>query len=315
MSFIQTIRKFYIIAKDKFEVGFWFETDWGEFKKICLNNSIISVKLGKLICNRCKKQYSTIALSDNLCPDCYNLDVMYNIRKQCMFGRKDAMINSNLDCTINSPACGYKENVYYCFQSYIVYLGRFGNIIKTGISRKHRSGGFIKRLIEQGLNEAIYIDSFPSLKLAIKAERWLINTGIAERITLQDKISELQQHEKYKNKFSRSISNINLPVFDKITEYIFNKWEHSILLDIYPISQLNEKFQNSKINHVFLFPDVYYTNLKKLQSLQNLSLVNFHGDILIFEKNKQLYYIRAQEFLNKKIIEITNKGENDKWLL
>jgi hypothetical protein len=123
-----------------------------------------------------------------LCDFCQESD--YYKRRRCIFEGPGKPFNR--ECTAEEPACGNPYAAARCWNDYLVYIGRLGSIIKVGLTSANRSEGKFYRLLEQGLDEALVLDSFPSLQAALLAESKISDLfGFATRIHFTEKVEEL----------------------------------------------------------------------------------------------------------------------------
>ncbi len=183
-------------------------------------NGLLSINFGSYCCLRCGNTSSTS--SGRLCAECKTSEE--EAFENCLFRSPHAIYENK--CVIEKPACNEKSNIEKCFRDYYLYFGRFGEIIKVGISRLSLGKFKYRRPIEQGLNEAIVVYPFRSLNEVTAAERLLIDEfGMKESITFLEKVSSLEE-----------------PCQIKIE-------------DFYPITQIRELFIDKNIKQLSLYPD------------------------------------------------------------
>jgi len=215
------ISKYFVTVTDSnnYNTNLLVRTATSEFFKISLNG-LLSISFGNYCCLRCGNTSSTIA--GRLCAECKTSDE--EAFENCLFRSPHTIYEDK--CLIEKPACNEKSNIEKCFRDYYLYFGRFGELIKVGISRLSLGKFKYRRPIEQGLNEAIVVYPFRSLNDVTAAERLLIDEfGIKESITFLEKVSSLEE-----------------PCLIKIE-------------DFYPITQIRELFVKKNIKQLSLYPD------------------------------------------------------------
>ncbi len=103
----------------------------------------------------------------------------------------------DVKCTLESYPCQLAWKHARCYSDHYLYLGRFGNKIKVGISNCRRSEGKYYRLIEQGLDEALVLSKFSSLENVLAAEAMIADQlHLTTFLTFADKIQLLTNYEK-----------------------------------------------------------------------------------------------------------------------
>ncbi len=291
----QVIRKY---SFDTDEYYLWIEDENLDFNKFSLvKGETVKMKFDVFVCSRCKNSMNYNYLG--LCDDCSLLESDFHIRLNCIFNKDDAMIHNG--CTKYSPACGNVNNSKYCFQKYILYIARFQEIIKIGISRKNRKGTFIHRLIEQGLNEAIVINDISSLVEAVNHERWFMQMGYNSSISFNDKLMQL----KSSNKLNIEGQIINFS--DKIEVFgVSNNYLSSIFTE----KMMRERFINNDLTHYSIYPE--FEAIHNLKSNEQLSggkeqisgeIIDIIGSLLIIRKSDNYYLYDLKRIENRILLE------------
>lgn len=129
-----------------------------------------------------------------MCDSCWeNHPDFYPLRERrlCLFGDPNSQLSRHGSCSKRSPACGFAENVKRCFKKHTLYLGRFRDLYKIGISG--RSGKWIDlRLLEQGFNEGYIVNGFQSVIEARQWEDWFNDLGFPRRLSTEMKLNSLR---------------------------------------------------------------------------------------------------------------------------
>jgi len=192
--------------------------------KISLDG-LISLNLGDYVCLRCGSISSNF--QGNICLNCKTREE--TAYEQCLFHSPYSIYEKK--CTIDNVACNLDETIEKCFSKFYLYFGRFGEIIKVGISRLTIGKLKYRRLIEQGLNEAVVVYPFNSLAGVTAAERLLIDEfGLKESITFEEKVNSMSEASLIQIENLYSINQIKELFFDKNIKQI----------NIYPDNQLND---------------------------------------------------------------------------
>jgi len=134
----------------------------------------IYLEFGSKHCTQCG-QIIPYTSRQAVCDPCKeNLSYMY---RRCIFEGPGVPFGTH--CTKENSPCKTDWMIAKCWSKHYLYLGRFGNGIKVGISNCRRREGKYYRLIEQGLDEALALTNFGSLKEVLDAEN-----NIAEKLRL-----------------------------------------------------------------------------------------------------------------------------------
>lgn len=95
---------------------------------------------------------------------------------------------------------------------YVVYLGSFGDVVKVGVSRFDRggvSGGFLFRLLEQGVGRFAVFDGGWSVCDAQRVERELVEEfGFVDRVSFLDKVDLFFGGEVSEGRFSSVVADV-----------------------------------------------------------------------------------------------------------
>ena len=152
----------------------------------------IDIELKERICLICKTPIS-LQQSVPYCSLCLNSSLLYSL--QCRFNGPGAPFQQ--ECTPNNIPCQNLDGPRGCFDKHYVYVASIGNRLKVGTSSmKRKTSGKYARLIEQGVMQAITIESFPSLHEAMKAETKISQTlMLPQRLTIYDKALGLFEPE------------------------------------------------------------------------------------------------------------------------
>jgi len=134
----------------------------------------IYLEFGSKHCTQCGQiiPYTSRQAVCDLCKE--NHSYMY---RRCIF--EGPGVPFGIHCTKENPPCKTDWMIAKCWSKHYLYLGKFGNGIKVGISNCRRREGKYYRLIEQGLDEALALTNFSSLQEVLEAENF-----IAEKLRL-----------------------------------------------------------------------------------------------------------------------------------
>ena len=280
------------------EYYIWIEEDWCSFEKLVLDGDDIQLSFNDYICNRCHQMVDKLEF--DLCSNCMEVDNDFQIRLKCIFNKKDSMLQEG--CTKVKPACRSLDNVRFCFQKYILYIGRIGDHIKIGISRKNRRGGYLSRLIEQGLNEAIVIDSINSLPEVAKEEQWFRDIGMPDKITGKQKINCIENSKiVYTELVKKPVygENDSIRVFDN--SQLLRDYN---LSSVWTFALMREKYNLEELHHFLLYPDniTSFPNLKERVDRLAGEVLYIQGSKVI-TRDQEKYYINEMNSLKHKQIE------------
>ncbi|MCY3412084.1 MAG: DUF2797 domain-containing protein [Candidatus Heimdallarchaeota archaeon] len=266
------------------------ETDWCEFEEIQLSEEEnITLIFGEFICTRCRS-YAT--LRHGYCDYCIHEEMEFVTRINCLFNN-----NEEVDtCKKPKPLCCSSENAKFCFQKYILYLGRIGESIKVGISREKRQGGYLLRLLEQGLEEAIVIKSFKNLPEVLIAEKWFENIGFASRITDVEKCEQIQTSLDLKETGTPYVSILGQP--NIAVNAMFSFWPKSMIL---------EKFGNMQIEYLNLYDHKKYakTIIPNQSPQLKGKILRIIGQYMVIDTGKISVFVNLSKFLHREVLEGT----------
>jgi len=183
----QIIRRYWLkIAESKISPLLVVDNGDGTSYSITLEGELY-LKLGEKFCESCGKRIPRES-SEAICLECYNKEA-YKIRR-CIFEGPGEPYGEK--CSKENPPCGNRENTLRCYGEHLVYIGRFGTIIKVGTTSKKRSEGKYYRLIEQGLDEAIVLKNIATLKEALEIEEKISKMfKIRTAIRFVEKVEEI----------------------------------------------------------------------------------------------------------------------------
>ncbi|RLI72078.1 hypothetical protein DRO91_02815 [Candidatus Heimdallarchaeota archaeon] len=195
----QIIRRYWLkMTENKIKPLLLVDNGDGTSYSIALEGEVY-LKLGEKFCERCGKRIPRESY-EAVCIECYNKEA-YKARR-CIFEGPGEPYGKK--CSKENPPCGNRENIIRCYGEHLVYIGRFGTIIKVGITSRKRSEGKYYRLIEQGLDEAIIMKGVATLKEALKIEATISEKfGIRTAIRFGEKVDEITKmppEEKKKRK-------------------------------------------------------------------------------------------------------------------
>ncbi len=301
MEFTKTIRGYsYTFDQDKLNIVLWLETFWGEYCPLPLT-SIQNLECGNYICKVCNNFIDT--LEAGYCMECFSLDEMHQVWLRCLYNRRDSYINT-VGCVRSDPSCGIPEHVPKCYRRYLIYLGRVGSRLKVGITAKGRNGGFWGRFLEQGLNEAIVVDSLANLPEASKTETMFRSMKFNDAIRSMDKAEQLLNSSKPLDIRKMALS------FEENGQTL-SLFEHglysSTLLEDFPLSLWEELFPDTKIQHVNVFPDTGFEHSSLSEHAIKGEAIWFQGSLVISEKNNNRYYTNLDDLLHREIITLRRK--------
>jgi hypothetical protein len=145
------------------------------------------LSFGSKFCLECGKLIDC-SNSRSLCNSCF--DTPEHLFFQCLFDGPGSPFGLHT-CDPNNPLCHNVYNANRCHSPYNLYIGRFGSFFKVGITSSLRRGRGHIRLVEQGLNEAWFVESFPNLEKVLEVEKYLSSFPmITDRLPLQVKYKE-----------------------------------------------------------------------------------------------------------------------------
>ncbi|RMG30453.1 MAG: DUF2797 domain-containing protein [Methanobacteriota archaeon] len=296
-KFVKTLRGYsYFVEKSNLKLVLWLETFWGAYRPVDAL-SIKRIEVGEYICKVCNN-YSD-HLEQGYCQDCFQTDETHQIWLNCLYNRPDSFINT-IGCSKKDPSCGIPEHVPKCFTRYLLYLGRIGDIIKVGITRKNRLGGLWGRFIEQGLNEALVVDSLENLPVASDAERWFKELGFGDSIRYAEKVEQLSRQGK-----PLEIGNLIPVAFENgLSTSLFDTGLYvPRLLDSFPLHLWNERFPNSDLKHLLVFPDAGFPDLDLSEFSVRGKIVWFQGSMLVSSLKGRNYITNMEDLLHREIID------------
>ncbi|UJG44417.1 MAG: DUF2797 domain-containing protein [Candidatus Heimdallarchaeum endolithica] len=253
-----------------------------DYYRITLNG-LIDLNFGKKVCLTCGKKINENE-TKTYCNNCTTEEE--EKYKNCLFHSPFKYYNKK--CTLEYQPCQVLGNREKCYSKYILYFGRFGEKIKVGISRFSYGKYKYKRIIEQGLNEAIVVYPFNSLPEVTFYERMLIDElGLAEKITFEEKVEALLN-----------------PTFIEIETY-------------YPLKQIKELFYNKKLKKIDVYPDNLLENvvsssfditLKKNIKKLSGTIIFTQGNVGIIKKTNELTFFDISKLVGREL-----ERRNEEW--
>lgn len=159
----------------------------------------------------------------------------------------------NVECTPKNPPCQLEYMQARCWSSYYLYLGRFCNKIKVGVSSCKRRDGKYYRLIEQGLDEALVLSKFPSLKEAMDAETQIAELfNLTTYFTFVDKVNLLVEQET-SNEVNHNFNEYIIKLKELYPDITFSFVD---LIDVWP--KIASEYTIKKVS----FPHTIKGNIK-----------------------------------------------------
>ncbi len=298
-KFNKSFRGFsYFFEDTRLKLVLWLENYWGEYFPVDVL-SLKKLRTGEYVCKVCNNYADS--LEDGYCADCFELDEQHQIWLNCLYNKKESFINT-IGCTRADPACGIPAHLSKCYTRYFLYLGRIGSLIKVGITRKGRLGGFWGRFLEQGLNEAILVDSLENLPLTSKEEKWFKDLGFPDSIKHEEKVEQLLQRKHKK----LDIGQMQVETAEKeMTTYLFSPDLYSEqLLSEFPHDLWNERFPTKKIRHFLVFPDVGYSGLKSSKLSLKGKICWFQGSLVVSSYRQEYFMTNLKDLLHREITEL-----------
>ncbi|MEA2070208.1 MAG: DUF2797 domain-containing protein [Asgard group archaeon] len=199
----------------------------------------IFLTLGGKYCTNCGEKLPQNSY-ENVCGKCQ--EQLFYKYLRCIFDGPGTPFNK--ECTRESPACGSPRFASKCWSKHYLYIGIFGSIRKVGTSSLSRKEGKYYRLIEQGLDDAVVVQPFPSLKAVLAAEDHVSEElSIATKITTIEKLNQITEYTEdeevlnwhayaYKLRKIYPEKQISLIDIDDIWSYSFEP--HQISYEPYP---------------------------------------------------------------------------------
>jgi len=137
--------------------------------------------------------------SGELCESCALLqmddDAGYHLRLQCNYREHDSPLMREGWCTSEDYPCGILANSERCHSNYYLYVGRYNNLFKVGITQSSR--GKTTRIAEQGLNDAILVGGIKGLPTALVLEEFVSELlDIPLNITTEQKIQSFTSADR-----------------------------------------------------------------------------------------------------------------------
>jgi hypothetical protein len=179
--------------------------------------------------------------SEAICDAC-RTEIFYLCRR-CIFDGPGKPFGTT--CSPDDPPCKQAWRVNWCWNNHYLYVGRFGNGLKVGTSNCKRKEGRYYRLMEQGLEEAVVLQRFPSLEAVLTAEDNIADQcRLRTYFTFVDKIRLLTEG-------TNTEESINLHNYAETLAAIYPDLDISIvdLVDLWP------KFDKSWVVKKISFPN------------------------------------------------------------
>jgi hypothetical protein len=262
------------VEEANIEHYFWYQTSVDRISKVKIKiGSFIELILDQLVCVMCHNYTSSIDLW-GFCKSCQDLvDEDFKIRMSCIFNHKNSFLTKSGGCTKDNYPCKIIGNKQKCHSRHILYFGRFGSIVKVGVSRKQRSGGYMARILEQGFQEVLIVDSLPSLPEALAEEQNFKKMGIIDVLDFQEKLDQIQ---------------INLP-------------QNSLHQAFYEL--LEEYFAPLTI-HYHSIHQKYHQDIRSMVSTYHVEgkIIDIIGDIIIIEGINGIIAYQAKQLINFEIL-------------
>jgi len=244
---------------------------------------LVDLNFGDKVCLICGKRLEENNSISNYCKKC--LTISEETYKKCLFYSPKIIYNKK--CTIEDIPCKVEENVEKCYSKYMLYFGRFGETIKVGISKINYGSSKYKRLINQGLNEAIVIYPFRSLPEVTAYERMLVDEiGIQEKLTFEDKVE-----------------NLLTPSLMKIENF-------------YSIKQMKELFGKRKIKKIDIYRDNQLENIisssftikikKKIKKIRG-TIIYTQGNIGLIKNNETITFFDISNLVGRELVRRDNE--------
>jgi hypothetical protein len=245
------------------------------------------LSFGSKFCLDCGKLIDP-SNSRSLCSSCFNTSD--HLFFHCLFDGPGTPFGAST-CDPNNPHCQNVDNVRRCHSPYNLYVGRFGSLIKVGITSSLRRGNGHIRLVEQGLNEAWFIESFPDLEKVLEAEKFLSSFPmVTDRLPLQVKHQELS-----------SPSNASLS-------------------DFFSQKTLDWLFPGIKITYHLLFPDTKIVDtpliLDRSSDKIEGTIVYSQGSLIIWKTFDGRFFLTdSRNFVGRQVISsyLTEDYFSPKW--
>jgi hypothetical protein len=277
---------------------FWLQLTYDNIQPIVLKPmSKVEIIFENFICSICHNEVEQLD-EWSTCSSCRTLqDDSFIIRMKCVFQRLDSALIRNGHCSKTNFPCKIVSNKMKCHSPHLFYFGRFGNLLKVGIVRKQRMGGFLNRILEQGLQEFYIINYISSLPEVLEIEETFKEMKFKDSISFNEKFAELT---------SGNFLNTN-----------------NFLSELFTEPLLGEYFENTEILY-YKFPvnlespkDYYHyrykPNLKNYQlDFQNIipmgysshiygDILDIIGDIILIRNDDQIKAYQAKQLLNREI--------------
>jgi len=211
--------------------------------------------------------------SEELCKSCALLqmddDTAYHVRLQCNYRDHDSPLMREGWCTSDDFPCGILGNSERCHSNYYLYVGRYNNLFKVGITKSSR--GKTTRAAEQGLNDAILVGGIKGLPTALVLEEFVSELlNIPLNITTEQKIQSFTSADRmplgeYYNKLTECEELDELSI-----DYIQTLPDLSIKTDLSPIKIAEDECIQGNV--IWIQGD-----LVLLDTFEVVGIKNMHG--------------------------------------
>ena len=193
-----------------------------------MDNTFISIWSDEIAIKISKQNYCVECGAETPLRNCSTCQMNEKYKKyQCIITKAGEPFGGV--CSQLSIPCGLQEYANeVCYSEYVIYIGRKENSWKVGISRYNREGvesGFLIRLIEQGLEEALLIrakDNFNLPEAQNIENRISDELGINQKLTKRTEIIKLPELENLVKGLHKEIITEKFP--NLLQAGMFSPW-------------------------------------------------------------------------------------------
>jgi hypothetical protein len=284
------------LTLENIEYKYWLQFAYDNIQPLILKPmSKVEIIFENIICSICHERVDQLD-EWSTCTSCRTLqDDSFIIRMKCVFQRLDSALIRNGQCSKTNFPCKIVSNKMKCHSPHLFYFGRFGNLLKVGIIRKQRMGGFLSRILEQGLQEFYIINYISSLPKVLEIEDTFKEMKFKDSISFQEKFVELT---------SGNFFNTHNFLAELFTEQLLGEYfeETEILYYKFPINFLSPKDYLSRFDS----SDKYQFDFHQIIPMGYSShiygeILDIIGDLILIRNHDQVKAYQAKQLLNREI--------------
>ncbi len=193
-------------------------------------------------------------------------------------------------CDISSIALCNDEDfrTKYCLCEYVIYLGRFGNALKIGITRFSSDPGvqsYIFRLIDQGFDSVLVFRGINPLNLTWAQD---LETEIGRYFCIPKALS----FDRKFNALSNLATILSPVILDEMAQIIEISFPELTLLESMILSEDYWGFY--KLNQAYLKDLTRIPRVKNPRIVEG-EVVMARGEMVLLEKNQRKYWLNLRD--------------------